>query len=313
MNTRLPDLEIDLGQLNRQKWCAALDELGDETGGFEEIGPDHTSLYIEAGRDLLVTFENAVALREGATGRPMGFAPVTAQGWSLMAFFSEGETWFRDPRVWATLDRLTDEGFFEGYDRVLFHGAGAGGYAAAAFSVAAPGCRVMVVRPQATLDPAVTGWDRRYLADRRRDFASRYGYAPAMVDAALSTYVVHDPGQMPDAMHASLFTRPGVTMLPCRGAGRRPEAVLEALGLMPDLLIQAMAGTLTPASFAKGWRARRRWPGYVRGLANRLTTEGRTGLLTHLCNYGLTTRDRAFYETRLQALNNLGALAGAAE
>jgi hypothetical protein len=313
MTAERPDLDLDLSQLGRQQWCARLDELGDDAGAFEEIGADHMSLFIDAGRDLLVTFEDAAAVRNSPTGRPMGFAAVAQHGWSLLALFCEGETWFRDPKVWATLDRLTDEGFFEGYDRVLFHGVGSCGYAAAALSVAAPGARVLLVRPHATLDPAVTGWDQRFHADRRRDFTTRYGYAPAMVDGALSTHIVQDPAQMPDAMHAALFTRPGVTQLRCRGAGRRPEQTLTALGLMPDLLVQAMTGALTPASFARLWRARRKSAAYLRGLANRLTSEGRTGLLAHLCNFGLTTRDRAFFETRLQALNNLGALAGAAE
>ena len=53
--------------------------------------------------------------------------------------FTKGDTWFRDNRVYGYFDRLIADGFFEDFDTVIFYGAGSCGYAAAAFSVAAPG------------------------------------------------------------------------------------------------------------------------------------------------------------------------------
>ena len=313
MPSNLPDLDIDLTGLDPEGWCARLDEIGEEHGHFERIGPDHASLFIDAGKQLLVTFELSETAQKGPGGHPMGFRFVRQHGWSVLAFFSCGDTWFRDPRIWGTFDRLTDDGFFEDFDRVLFVGAGSCGYAAAAFSVAAPGARVLAVRPQATLDPAVTGWDRRFVAERRRDFTSRYGYGPAMIDAAMQAWIVTDPGQTLDAMHAALFTKPSVTQLRCAGAGRRPELVLDALKITDSLVSSAMDGSLTTAGFARLWRARRDWAPYLRGLSKRLETEGRAGLLAHLCAHGLRTRDRAFFETRLTALRALDTLPGAAE
>jgi hypothetical protein len=313
MPSQLPDLDIDLAGLSAEAWCARLDDLGDEHGHFERIGPDHASLFLDAGRKLLVTFEDHEQTRRSPGGRPAGFRMVKAHGWSLLAFFSCGTTWFRDPRIWGTFDRLTDDGFFEDFDRVLFTGAGAAGYAAATYSVAAPGAHVLAIRPQASLDPGVTGWDRRFVAERRRDFTTRYGFAPQMIEAAMAAWVIHDPQQPLDAMHAALFTKPNVTMLRCPGAGRRVEHTLDVLGMTDGLIAAAMEGTLDRLAFARAWRARRGSPAYLRHLSKRLENDGRAGLLAHLCNYGLTTTDRAFFETRLTALARLHSLPGAAE
>ena len=66
---------------------------------------------------------------------------VREHRWSHMALISDSDTWFRDPAVYGWFDRLVDEGFFDEFDRVLFYGAGPCGYAAAAFSVSAPGAQ----------------------------------------------------------------------------------------------------------------------------------------------------------------------------
>jgi len=295
-------LDIDLVDLAPQGWFAALDALGDEHGYFEQIGAAHSALFIDAGRDLLVTFETVDAARRGPGAAPRGLDHVSRNNWSLLAFFSDGETWFRDPRIWGTLDRLSDDGFFEDFERVLFQGTGSCGYAAAACSVAAPGARVLALRPQATLDPALTGWDRRHIAGRRRDFTSRYGYAPEMLDAADQAWIVHDPAHAPDAMHAALFHRPNVTLLRCPHGGARLDQMLDAMQISAPLTESAMAGTLTPASFARLWRARRDNPTYLRGLLKRLEADKRDGLTAHLCAHGLKTRDHDLFARKLASL-----------
>ena len=106
---------------------------------------------------------------------------------------AEGQSWFRDPAVFAYFDRLVDDGFFDEFERVIFYGAGPCGYAAAAYSVAAPGATVVAVQPQATLDPRMTEWDDRFVEMRRTSFTDRYGYAPDMLDAADQAFVLYDP------------------------------------------------------------------------------------------------------------------------
>jgi hypothetical protein len=307
-----PDLDLDLSGLPEAEWLRRLDALGEEHGAFERLGAHHASLFVDAGPRLLVTFESVDAARRRPGAAPRGLDHVTRNGWSLLALLSRGETWFRDPAVWRSFDRLTDDGFFEDFERVLFCGAGAGGYAAAAFSVSSPGARVLALRPYATLDPAVAGWDRRHLAERRRDWTSRYGYAPAMLDAAACAYVLHDPGHAPDAMHAALFHRPGVLSLRCPLAGARLEPMLDAMEVMPALLDLAMEGRLDRLAFARLWRARRAHPAHLRTLLKRLEGAGRPGLAARVARHGLLTRDRPLFERKLEELDLAHRAPGAA-
>lgn len=298
-----PALDADLTGLDPAGWQDRLAELGEERGHYDRLGSHHACLFVDEGRTLLVTFETMDSARRQPGARPRGLTFAAEDGWSVMTFLSDGDTWFRDPAVWRTLDRLTDDGFFEDFDRVLFFGAGSAGHAACAMSVAAPGARVLAVRPQATLAPTIAGWDRRHLAARRRDFASRYGYAPDMIDAALSVHLVVDPVVALDAVHAAMFTRPHVTVHRCANAGPRTEAALDTLGLTPALIRTAMDGTLTPAAFGRLWRARRDSAAYLRLLLRRLENDGRTDLVRRLCLHGAGTPHAALFAERLAALS----------
>lgn len=291
----LPDPLPDLRALSPDEWQATLDALGEEHGYFDPVGPRHASLFLDLDRTLLVTFETMEEAQRRPFARPRGLDIAAARGWSLLAFLSDGDTWFRDPAVWGTFDRLSDDGFFEDFERVLFFGIGACGYAAAALSVAAPGARVLAIRPQATLAPAIAGWDRRHLAARRLDFTSRYGYAPDMIDAAQHADIIVDPRMAPDAIHAALFTRPNVTVHRTPWAGARPEALFDQTGMTEALIDAAMAGTLDAASFARLWRGRRESPAYLRGLTRRLEAQGRAALADRVraCDRALARRSAA--------------------
>ncbi len=301
------DLDLDLSGLPQNDWLGRLDELGDAHGYFEQLGSRHFALLIDAGPQLLVTFETLESARQNPGARPRGFEFVTQHGWSHLALVSDGDSWFRDPAVYRFFDRLTDDGFFDRFAAVLFFGIGSGGYAAAAYSVANPGAQVLAIRPQATLDPAQTGWDKRFMAKRRLDFNSRYGYAPDMLDAAGSAFVLCDPGFTPDALHASLFRRPNVTALRCPLLGQRPETGLDAMQITAPLIEQAMEGGLSLASFGALWRTRRSNPNYMRGLLKKAELAGRAGFVRRLCTQGLATRDSAFYRRKLQELDAAAA------
>lgn len=303
----LPDPLPDLRGLDLPEWQDALDLLGEEHGYFDPLGTDHASLFLDLERTLLVTFETMDEARRRPLALPRG-APLAARhGWSLLAFLSDGDTWFRDPAIWGTFDRLCDDGFFEDFERVLFFGIGPSGYAAAALSVAAPGARVLAVRPQATLTPAIAGWDRRYPAARRRDFTSRYGYAPDMIDAAEHADLILDPRVVPDAIHAALFTRDNVRIHQASWGGARLETTLDQMELTEGLIEAAMDGQLTPSIFGQMWRARRSSPAYLRGLARKLEGQGRIERARRVYLHGLKTTDHAGFARRLEELTALPA------
>ena len=273
---------------DRRGWWDWFVALHEARGHVHPLGPSHAAALFGPGPVLIVSFELADDVHARLPARlPLGLEVARAEGWSHLCLVATGPSWFRDPDVWAAFDRLVDDGFFEDFDEVVFYGAGMGGYAAAAFSVAAPGATVVAVRPQATLSPDQAEWDDRFLAARRLDFTSRYGFAPDMAEGAERLFLLYDPDDTRDAMHAALFARPNVTRLRCRYLGPRPEEALDAMGLTADLLRLAGRGRLTPRTLRAAFRARRDHPARILRLLARLTLKSRADLATRVARHVL--------------------------
>lgn len=285
-----------------EDWLAKLDRVGEEAGYFQTLGPRHWAFFADEGTTLLVTFESAAAIRAGKDGLPQGHAIASARGWSHLCLIAEGQTWYRDPGVWGYFDRLVDDAFFEDFDKVLFYGAGAAGYAAAAYSVAAPGASLLLMAPRATQDPAFAGWDRRDPAARRLDFTSRYGYAPAMAEGAAEVFVIYDPSETMDAMHAALFRAPYATLLRTPALGPAPERMFDSMGLTPRLIEAAMAGDLTRASFSRFWRLRRNSGVYARLLMDKLASTGNAARELRVTRWVASHFKSAGFQKRLATL-----------
>lgn len=307
--SELPDLDVDLSGLDPEDWTRRIDEIGEEHGYYQHVGRDHAALFIDAGPKLLVSFEHRATAMSNPFGRPRGFDMATREGWSLLSILADGDTWFRANELYGYFDRLVDEAFLEDFDQVLFFGIHDAAYAAAAFSVTAPGARALLMRPIATLDPAVAPWERRFLSKRRLDFTSRYGYAPDMVEALDRAHVVFDPTKAADAMHAALFRGPNVSFYRTRQARPRIESLFDGIGAMGPLMQAAMDGALDEASFARLWRKRRESAAYVRSLLKRVEMDERPGLAARVCAFGMGTPDADYYAHSLKALRREG-LAG---
>lgn len=264
--------DIDLSKAQTEaEWLARLDELGEEVGDFEPLGMRHAAFGLRGNATvLLVSFETAATIRAGGgRQRPLGYEIAVANGWSALVFVARGDTWFRDPGVWDHMDRLIDDGFFEGFDRVVFFGAGTCGHAAAAYCVAAPGCTVLTVAPQATLDTDRAEWDTRFPEARRLDFTTRFGYAPRMSEAAENVFLVYDPARRLDAMHAALFTEGNVTRLRTRWLGPDTARELTAMGVLVPAIEMAGHGTLDRRAFFRLFRKRHDFATYLTRIALR--------------------------------------------
>ncbi|MEP2781381.1 MAG: phosphoadenosine phosphosulfate reductase [Pseudoruegeria sp.] len=223
------------------KRLQALDDIGEERGHFLPLGPDHSAIFTDDSTTLLVTFESLPELDEqNSDGLPLGFELVEGTDWSQLCILSHTNGWFRDQYIYRYIDRLTDDGFFDDFDKVIFYGAGACGYAAAAYSVAAPGATVICIQPQATLDPEETPWESRFPTSSNSDFTGRYAYAPDMIQAAADAYILFDPSETQDAQHAALFDNSHVSQILCRYMGPDIlEACLEIDILKPMILAAA--------------------------------------------------------------------------
>ncbi len=269
--------------VTKEDWLARLDAIGEDKGYLQTIGPRHWALFVDEAPTLLVSFETVDQVRARPGALPVAHGIAARHGWSHLCLIADGNTWYRDPAVYGYFDRLVDDAFFEDFDRVLFYGAGMGGYAAAAFSVTAPGASVLLVNPRATLDPAIAGWDHRDVAARRLNFTSRYGYAPDMIEGAGKVFVLHDPTSALDAMHAALFHAPYVTQLAARLLGDRLDWALAHMGVLDGLIEAAIEDQLTPALWASAWRKRRDFGPYLRAILQRSATAGRVKHEAMIC------------------------------
>ena len=307
MNDMRLNFETEMTRLDQDEWFARLETLSDELGYFQPLGDNHVAAFLDAGTNLFVTFESADYVQKFNDGSaPRGFHYAQHEGWSHLAIISKGESWFRDPAIYRYFDRLIDDGFFEDFDNVLFYGVHGGGYAAAAYSVAAPGCTVLALRPQATLDARIAGWDTRYLEQRRHNFTDRYGYAPDMIDATNHAFIAYDPLQRFDAMHAGMFTRSNVTPLRCTGLGNRPDVALDAMDVHNDLIKSAMVGALTEDMFNDAMRKRRDYAPYLRNLYSRMLQTGHPKLAANVCAHALRHGDDTFFAKKLKELEDQG-------
>lgn len=293
------------------RWHAALDTHGSAHGFHQQLGDQHGVLYTEDDDTLLVTFENAEDIREAGGPRlPFGLSVAGREGWSHLGLYCEGDTWFRAPEIYALFDTLIDEGFFDDFERVVFYGAGPCGYAAAAFSVSAPGAELVLIRPHASLDPRVSEWDERYPEMRRVSFTDRYGFAPFMADAAAKATIIYDPYERVDAMHAALYTREGFEKIRCPLLGKSIAHDLESMGVLLPMLRAAGRGSLTAQKFAQLYRGRRRFPPYLRRILSHLEESERPYLTALHCRAVLRNikgpRFRRAYADANKELEKLG-------
>lgn len=273
------------------------------TGCHRALDEDHSVTMIRRGRTLLVTFESVDDTLAAPNGLPLGLDFVEAKGWSLLHFSSARPTWFRAPAVYRYLDSLADDPTFQSYDRVVFHGAGMGGYAACAYSVVSPGATVVAVRPQATLDPRIAPWETRFRQARRRSFTDRYGYAPEMIEGAMRAIILYDPFVTLDAMHAALFHAPNADLVRCPHFGPQTEVTLRQMDVLHALIERAADDRIDAVEFAWLLRARRHHAGYLRNLALSLEAGGRSLLLARVCAHALGTGQGRFFRKRLKAAN----------
>jgi hypothetical protein len=299
----------DLAGLTQGDWLTAIDEIGEERGYFQPLGAAHWAIFTDEAPILLVTFETIASARARPDQRPLGFELADARGWSQLTLLAEGASWFRDPRVYGFFDRLVDDGFFEDFDRVIFLGGGMCGYAAAAFSVVAPGATVLAVQPQATLDPLRAGWDRRFLKQRRLNFTDRYGFAPHMIEAADRAFLFFDPKIDADAIHAAFFTCPNTELVRMPGFGADILSDLLRMGALDKLLdLAASPDGLTAAGVHQALRARGSYLPYLRNLVGRLAAEQQWMRLATVTRH-LSRRfgGRRFQKAHAEALARLKA------
>ncbi len=289
--------------LTDTQWLCELEEIAETEGYFSPLGDDHAAVFVDREPDLLfVSFETRIGIRSvSETGLPLGFDVCEAQGWSHLTLLSLKDRWYRDRQVYSYFDRMIDDCFFDDFDTVVFYGAGMCGYAAAAFSVVAPGATVIAVSPQATLTPRTAGWDTRFPHTASLDFTSRFGYAPDMLEAADAAHIFFDPVEVEDSMHAALFRGPNIHHHRYRrGRSGAIDSDLRTMSLVTQFTQLAEQDRLTRRTISKALRRRREHIPYLRALLARAMTEDRPALAAMICRHVLAQHNLPRFRAALE-------------
>jgi len=113
MQDDLSVFDTSLADLPNGPRLKKISKISGEHGDFQPLRKQHFATFVKDKPILLVTFETVPSLRDlTKTSQPCGRELFKENGWSHLCIVSNGNTWFRVPKVYAYFDRLVDDGFF---------------------------------------------------------------------------------------------------------------------------------------------------------------------------------------------------------
>ena len=283
----------------------ALADLAGSRGSVRALDADHFVTFAPRGSTLLVTFEETERTLARDSGLPISADFADDKNWSMLHVAARRRTWFRGDALFSYFDELADDVFFDEFDQVIFYGAGPGGYAAATYSVTAPGARLVLVEPMATVERSRAGWDNRFYQDLLSEPGSRYAYAPDMVEASEAAFVLFDPSRALDHVHASLFTGENVTHLRANTLGTPKdgplESTLEGIGVLHPMIEGLGTGRLEPVDVYRLLRARRGHIPFLTRTLRRTTRRQSPFLTALLCRHVTAHMDAPSFQKHLRS------------
>ena len=290
----------------------ALAELAGSRGSVRTLDAEHFVTFIPRGATLIVTFEETDRTLARYGGLPISADFADDKNWSMLHVAARRRSWFRSDAMFSYFDELADEAFFDAYDRVIFYGAGPGGYAAAIYSVTAPGARVVLVEPMASVERSRVSWDNRFYQDLLSDLGPRYPCAPEMVEAAEAAFVLYDPSRALDHVHASFFSGSHVTHLRANYLATPRdgplETTLEEIGALHAMIEGLGSNRLGRVDVYRLLRGRRNHVPYLTRTLRRSTRRHSPFLTAVLCRHVAAHRDAPPFRNHLAcALKQLEA------
>jgi hypothetical protein len=240
---------------------------------------EHFLHYVSGNETLVVTFDHY-----GARGKNLPWAAkfILGNGWSFLAVTSKTHNWFRATDLRAVLEAYASRGLFKMFRRVVFAGPSMGGFGAATFSSLSPGCTVVTLSPQSTMDPRLVPWERRFAVARRLDWSGRYADATKEVRDAAQVIIVFDPRTEPDRRHAERFPAHNRLLLPAPYLGHKVATGLLEMKVLKPFMQASIEGRMDLAGFQNLIRRRRHSQVYFQSLMDRARRSGRLRTLAYL-------------------------------
>ena len=241
------------------------DELrpGGEGEGFMERHLRHSLMFVRRPVNrLLVTFDNLSNVNDSSIERePWAFKFAQDINISHLGVMAHVADWYRDPVLIGRFQKLAAEGFFDGYDRVVFAGVSMGGYASIAFGSLVPGAHAVSVNPQSTLDTGLVPWETRYEGGRRQDWTLPLSDAAALTAGFERVNIFYAPYHALDKQHVGRFSGDNIHIFNCRYSDHKTAVFMRKIGALKPVMTHAIFDELTEDTFYKLYRGRRdlRW------------------------------------------------------
>lgn len=245
--------------------------------GFLEKNLRHSLLFSKRPSSrLLVTFDNLSNVNDADPMRePWAYKFALDQGVSHLGVMAHVSDWYRDAELIERFETFAADGFFEGYERVIFAGVSMGAYAAIAFASLVPGAHVVAINPQTTLDEALVPWETRYENGRRQNWTLPLGDAAALTGSLGRVNVFYDPYHALDQKHVDRLSGANIHIYRCRYSQHKTAVFLRKIGAHKTVMERCIFDELTDAEFYKLYRARRNLPWFRGSVSSYFKDSGR--------------------------------------
>lgn len=243
--------------------------LAAEKQGFYRRFERHFVTYFKRGSACVVTFDNMKSREIKPPRYPWGYGVMEENNYShLGVMMSRRNDWFRHEQLWDFFDELSETGFFDQFENVVFYGSSMGGYGALTYSSAVPRARAVAFVPQTSLSHDHVPWESRYRrAFQRGNWSSeRYADAAALVPSIARAQIFYDPFLEPDRRHADRLKFDNVDHFHCPFMGHRVPRFLRHFKILKPIMKESFEGGLTQQRFSDLMRFRRDSIAWVREL-----------------------------------------------
>ena len=266
-----------------------LRKLCAQTDGAFFIETDHHLLAYLPGADrLVVTFDNLSSDREVEDRQPFADMLVRGQGWAILGVMVKRKDWFQCQHLKAQMLLLQEAGLFSRYENVSFYGSSMGAFGAAAFAPVAPGCTVLALAPQSTLDGSVAPFEGRYrYGARLGDWSAPFNDAAVGIKSAGLAYVIYDPQVAEDHQHALRLAGPSAMLLPVPHLTHKIPPMFKRMEVLKEVATEGLTGRLQPLGFRILMRKRRAAVPYLLTMINAAVAKGHFTLAERAVNRAL--------------------------
>jgi pimeloyl-ACP methyl ester carboxylesterase len=226
--------------------------------------------HIKVGKELFITFESAgePQYRPMGSRKPWGFDFLIKRGFSVLGVKIKQVDWYRHPSIHTFFRSDIFNDIVSSYDKVYLYGSSMGGFAALTFAEAVPGCTVIAVNPQSTLDPEIVPWESRWWGDgREQDWKGDFADGAIGAKFAKTVYVVYDPFHLEDKKHILRLDQSNLIHLKLQLLGHRLPVWLQQMGILSDTIDLIVDNRMNEQVFYELARARRNLPRYFLKLA----------------------------------------------